>query len=67
VYNKSLILTANLAVSGSTVDANIVPPYGGSTLVTQLAAFTSWNSATTRPWKAANAGQTLFSFWVREL
>jgi hypothetical protein len=64
VYNKSLILTYNFAVGGATVDSDLVMPCCGTTLVDEVNNFTLWNTQAARPWKAAGAGQSLFSFFV---
>jgi hypothetical protein len=60
VANKSVILTYNYAISGSTVDKSVVDMHTSS-LVEQVQTFTTWTKSATRAWTGSNA---IFSFWV---
>ena len=64
-YNKSLILTYNLAHSGATIDANLVKPYTATvkSLTDQVNQFlTSYaDEPASAPWSSEN---TLFSVWI---
>ena len=65
VYNKSLVLTYNLAYGGATIDANLVTPYLPTvkSLTDQvnqfLASYVDWPAS--QPWASENA---LFSVWI---
>jgi len=65
VYNKSLILTYNLAYSGATIDANLVTPYASivKSLTDQVNQFlvSYAEKPVSAPWKSKN---TLFSVWI---
>jgi hypothetical protein len=61
--NHATVLTYNFAIGGATVDPSISPSQSGSTLVSQVNTFSTWNSASKRAWASSN---TLFSFWVSD-
>jgi len=65
VYNKSLILTYNLAYSGATIDANLVTPYTPTvkSLTDQVNQFLASyaDKPASVPWKSKH---TLFSVWI---
>ena len=65
MYNKSLILTYNLAYGGATIDANLVTPYTPTvkSLTDQVNQFlvSYANKPASAPWECDN---TLFSVWI---
>ena len=65
MYNKSLILTYNLAYGGATIDANLVKPYLPTvkSLTDQVNQFLDSyaDKPASAPWSGEN---TLFSVWI---
>ena len=65
VYNKSLVLTYNLAYGGATIDANLVTPYLPTvkSLTDQVNQFLASyvDSPASQSWASEN---TLFSVWI---
>ncbi|KAK6358259.1 hypothetical protein TWF730_007609 [Orbilia blumenaviensis] len=64
-YNKSLVLTYNLAYGGATIDANLVQPYASNvlSLTDQTNQFLTYyaNKPASAPWSSSN---TLFSVFI---
>ncbi|KAK6341334.1 hypothetical protein TWF696_008413 [Orbilia brochopaga] len=64
-YNKSTVLTYNLAYGGATIDANLIPPYASNvlSLTDQTNQFLSIyaNAPASAPWTSSN---TLFSIFI---
>jgi len=65
VYNRSLILTYNLAYSGATIDVKLVTPYLPTvkSLTDQVNQFLASYAGkpASAPWRSEN---TLFSVWI---
>ena len=65
MYNKSVILTYNLAYGGATIDANLVTPYLPTvkSLTDQVNQFLASyaDRPAIAPWESGN---TLFSVWI---
>ena len=65
MYNKSLILTYNLAYSGASIDASLVAPHIPpiKALADQIDEFlvSYANKPASAPWECGN---TLFSVWI---
>ncbi|KAF9037784.1 hypothetical protein BDZ89DRAFT_1061372 [Hymenopellis radicata] len=61
-YNKSLVLTYNMAYGGATIDSNLVTPYEPTvlSLTDQINDFLE-STSILPAWKSAN---TLFSVWI---
>ncbi|KAF3196353.1 hypothetical protein TWF106_004986 [Orbilia oligospora] len=64
-YNRSLVLTYNLAYGGATIDANLVQPYASNvlSLTDQTNQFLTYyaNKPASAPWSSSN---TLFSVFI---
>lgn len=65
MYNKSLVLTYNLAFGGATIDSKLVTPYVPTvkSLTDQVNQFLATYSEkpASAPWRSEN---TLFSVWI---
>jgi hypothetical protein len=62
-YNLSQVFLYNFAVGGSTIDRNLVPPPGGSTVTDQVTTFMNLfgSKPAKTPWTSDNA---LFSIFI---